>query len=156
MMWESKMPITPNGIEPIGCMYMSTPAARTIATGGTLEKCNGTVTEVTTSENMSVTTTGGGRITYTGAATIYMRIVVAYSLSVDQNNRDVAVGLGKNGTLIACSEITDYVTTANVQSSGCISCIVEFAQNDYIEFFVTSDTNGDDVTVEKMNFSVGG
>ena len=80
-------------------------------------------------------------------------ITVALSFT-GTNNDDISFRLAKNGTNIASTQISRTVNgTGNYASIG-MQDIISLDTNDYIELFVTNDTNTNNVTVKDLNFII--
>ena len=77
---------------------------------------------------------------------------ISGSLSVDGTNRNVEIGIIKNGT---GSFITSQKIRASVSGQPYIFSFMAYVDDietgDYYEIFVTSSSNGDEVTIENIN-----
>lgn len=130
-----------------GIMYISSSAETTISVAGTAVKAAGTTASANASSDVTVATTN--RMTYTAAPTIEVIIEVAASLSCAGTNKDVAISIAKNGTVIAHSVIERGAGSANAKGAYPVLAFAELAQNDYIEVWVQNDDSTDNVTLHK-------
>jgi hypothetical protein len=101
-----------------------------------------------------MTGTTGGRLTYTGTTTQYMRVNAALSLDpISGANQDLQVYLAKNGTVIAGSRIETIVTHLAHQAVP-LTWQLQMAANDYIEIFVQNLTATNNITVSRVVLSI--
>lgn len=112
-------------------------------------KAGGTTTE--NSGNSKFTHTSN-RLTYTGAFSNSFQINVNANVRTGSPTQVISIGIAKNGTILAESEMTIRTDIANQEYPGSTSCQLEMITNDYFEVFVknTSSTN---VRVSDLNVS---
>jgi len=133
-----------------GEYYISTASATTIAAINTFVKVAGTTTVGTVSNF----THSSNRLTYAGTAT--RKFLVAASISFHgTSGNDYKFAIYKNtSTFITSSSIVASATgTGNLVHALC-QCIVELANTDFIEVFVTNTDATNNATVDWMNVSV--
>lgn len=124
-------------------MYISTPGTIAITTGGTFEKLLGGAIAYTGThlEGFSHAT---GRLTRIGETKDFL-ISGAFTIESGENTQNVCLRIAKNGTTIEPTDMQADFSVQNSHRNAPLVWIVELAENDYIEIYVTSDTNGDDV-----------
>ena len=140
-----------DALSSFGFLYVSTPAATSITTGGTFVKAAGTTTAGTLRDFTHV----DNRLTYIGAEARVFSIDVAVSM-ISSNNIITHWRIAKNGTTIAASEQQRLVGTgADVGNAG-VQAEAELSTGDYIELFCTSDTGEDakSITAQRMTLTV--
>ena len=142
-----------------GGMYLSATAATTIAVAGTFVKAAGTTT-ITPGASSSITMPANNRITYDAAAvglpTRHFVIDVDVSMTAAGNNKDVRIAIAKNGTVLTGSDIERRVGTGSDKGAMSTGFNVEMASTDFIEVFITNDTDTVSLTLTKMAVSVSG
>jgi len=124
--------------------------ATTITSSGTYYKVAGT----TTANTLYLFTHTDNRLTYTGTPTHFFRIM-ASPISMISAGTNVVVSLkfAKNGTVIGYPSTRKINTGSDVGSASC-HFGVSLATNDYIELFITNETNTSTVTVEDLFISI--
>lgn len=112
-------------------------------------KADGTTTA--NSGNSKFTHTSN-RLTYTGAFSNSFQINVNSNVRTGSPSQVISIGIAKNGTILAESEMTIRTDISNQEYPGSTSCQLEMTTNDYFEVFVknTSSTN---VRVSDLNVS---
>ena len=124
--------------------------ATTIAVSGTYYKVLGT----TTANALSSFTHASNRLTYTGATTRYFKISASpISMISAGTNIRASLKFAKNGTVIGYP-VTRKINTGSDVGACSLSFDVSLATNDYVEIFVTNETNTSSVTVEDLYFSI--
>jgi len=117
----------------------------------------GVITYPSTATKVSVVTVGSGvsglisegtnsRLTYTGTDSVVLNI--SYVISLDQtsgSNRDILVGLYKNGVLLDAQSVSTTQTGLKTTLTGGINDLA--ATNDYYETYVTNLGGSGDVNV---------
>jgi hypothetical protein len=93
------------------------------------------------------------RITWTGATTRIFELSGIVSLQ-SGNNNDIHVAFFKSGNLHPCSE--QSVSTSGIGKSGNIAfqCLIELAQNDFVEVFVKNSTSTTNIVLDTVNVIV--
>jgi len=130
--------------------YMNNNAtATTIAVSGTFYKALGTTTTGEFVEKFDVTTTSNKAV-YKGSLTGFYKITACLTVT-GSSNKEVAIRSAKNGVTSPQSEITS-TTSAGGKAEG-ITCqdIVSLATDDYLEIFITNNTDTSSLTVEDLN-----
>ncbi len=137
-----------------GGMHISSSAATTIAAVDTPTKASGTTTISGTVRHISMP--ANNRLRNDGTATRMFLIEASFSMTTASNNIIVGIGIAKNGTYNANSEIRRKVGTGTDIGAGAISFHVSLAQNDYVEVFVTNRTDGTNITLDYLSVNVIG
>lgn len=135
----------------IGFLSMTNNATATIQTSPTWTKALGTTTA--SSVNSKFTHTDN-RLTYTGAFTNTYLASLNANLYAAHNGQVLSIGLAKNGTIIAESEMTvRYIDGSNPINASC-NIPVSLTANDYIEVFIRNSTSNSNVTVQDMQLMI--
>ena len=125
--------------------------ATTIATQGTAVKVAGTWV-VQTESNFTGNTTG--RLTYTGSTTEVVSANVSITFSHAGGGTDnLAVYIAKNGSVLTASKLTRAVTGSARANVGTFFN-VSMANSDYLEVFVSNDSDTSNITVVDCLFGV--
>ncbi len=112
--------------------------ATTISGAGTAALVAGTWTVGVTSNFLGST---AGRLTYQGTTTRYFSVTCSLSVQPSSgSNKNIAVFVAKNGAAIAESKMYCIVSASGEQSITS-HYFLSLAQNDYIEVFVTNNTD---------------
>ena len=126
--------------------WVSTPAA-TSATDTTLSKINGTVTDLG-SQDFTITTTAGGRATYTGTTTKLFLVQAHVGFQSSLNSVVHYVAIAKQGTGIAASKVGRSSGTGTVQGACSTTQQVSLATNEYIEIFCSVASSTANITMQ--------
>jgi hypothetical protein len=129
-----------------GECYISSISETTIVTAGQYVKVAGT----TTAGTLSNFTHSSNRLTYTGTATRKFFVSVSVSFH-GTNGSDFAFAIGKNNNTITASIVEQTGEGASDLSSVSVQCIVELANSNYIEVFITNINATNSPTVDHMN-----
>ncbi len=132
-----------------GFMYFVNNATATTSPT-TWKKASGTTTEDSQNSKFSHSS---NRLTYTGGFTTTFHIFVNCNV-LSSANQNVSIGLAKNGTIIAQSEMTIRCTTANQPYFAATQYPIIMSANDYVELFVINNTGSANVTVQDMNMFI--
>lgn len=136
-----------------GGAWVSTPGTQTINTGGTFERLNeGAIAY--TGMHLHEFTHSDGRLTYTSAAPISMTANATISVESGEVAQEVQLRLAKNGTTIAGTTMQVEFTAINGNAAVPLLWALEMEQNDYIEVWATSDTNGDDIIINNLTLFI--
>jgi hypothetical protein len=122
-----------------------------------------TVAESNTWYKLNTSTTQGfsrdglvhsnNRITWTGATTRVFKLEGISSLASSNGNK-VHIAFFKNEELWPCSE-SDIVTAgAGAFINVANQCLIQLAQNDFIEVWVKNVTGANNITLDKLNVIV--
>ncbi|MBA7568551.1 hypothetical protein ES708_10280 [subsurface metagenome] len=136
-----------------GFMYISTAGTIAVTTGGTFEKAIGG-TIAYTPGYLHNFLHSAGTLTYKGGAVGHFIVTTFVSIESGENAQVVKIRLAKNGTSIAGTEMTRDFTAQNRNSVLGTTWTLDLEPDDYVELFVTSDTNGDDVVFNNLTFNV--
>lgn len=132
-----------------GSLYISTPVA-TLSVGATPVKAAGTTTALRT-DNFTHAT---GRLTYVGTVPKTFQATAAISAKSSIGNVVLSMYFAKNGTVVAASEITRKIGTANDVGAAALVCTAACIQNDYIEIFISVTGASPNITLDQMILSV--
>ena len=95
-------------------------------------------------------TTYNNKAIYEGALIGFYKVSVVASMS-SGNNLVLGLAIAKNGE-ISTSSISSSTTSGNGKSENIVSHdVVELDVDDYIEVFVSNNTNTNDITVQDLN-----
>ncbi len=128
-----------------GLMFISTPGTFAITTGGTFEKLIGGAIDYSSDHLEDFNETTNGRLTYTGTLTKHFTVAVYSSIESGENTQEIEIRIAEGGSPIFGSEQEQTYSVINNHNTIPTGYIVELATNEYIEVFITSDTNGDNV-----------
>lgn len=140
-------------VNPYGCMYVSSAAATTIAVAGTFVKAAGTTTLALGSD---FDMPADNRIRYTGVPT--RRFIVQAGISMTTAGTNVVLGMkfAKNGVVDDITEMQRKVGTGSDIGAATPLGMFSLATNDYLEMWVTNETNTSAVTLDLMNITIIG
>ena len=132
--------------------YTNNTVQNPIATQNVFEKILGTTTASTINQKFSHT---NNRLTYTGGLARSFKVTAAISAnSVVTNSVIIKTRVAKNGITIAESE-SQATTSASARNENFFSqAIVELNTNDFIEVFITNESNANNLLVTELNFIV--
>jgi hypothetical protein len=133
-----------------GSNYVSTAAANTIGTQSVLEIALGTWT-LETSPTAYLFSTGGvadERLIYDGVNTTKVLVHAIASIGSATGSETISIGIGKNGTLIANTEVHAATHAITVPTNIMTSTVVEMATSDYVQLFVGNESSSGNITVE--------
>lgn len=130
-----------------GLMNISTGGTFTITTGGAYEKMIGGAIDYGSDHLEDFNETTNGRLTYTGTLTKHFLVTVNVSIEAGENAQFIGIRIAESGTSIAMSEQVQDFDILNSHNSIPVSYIVELATNEYVEIFITSDQDGDNIIV---------
>lgn len=128
-----------------GSLYVSTAAETTVSVAGTYVKAAGTTTSVNLHR---VTMPANNRLTYTGTPDIHAHIACSLSMTSINNNVTVGVGLAKNGTVLEHSKLNRRVGTGTDVGSTALHADAMMSTNDYLEIFISNETNTGNLQIE--------
>ena len=134
-------------------MYFSSSAETTIAVAGTYVLAAGTTTSIKLS---NFTMPQDNRLTYTGAADVYAEISASISMTCASNSKIVGMKIAKNGTVIDSTEIHRKISTGADIGAAYVQGDVQLATNDYIELFISNETDTANATIDFCNLRVKG
>lgn len=130
--------------------YMTNNATATTLTVSTPTKALGTTTANPINERFSHTS---NRATYTGAVTRVFEVEAWAALS-STSNKILRLYIAKNGTEITTS-YAEGVSNAGGKAEGLVTAsVVELATDDYVEVFVSNESNGSSITDINLNVIV--
>jgi hypothetical protein len=136
-----------------GFMYMINNGTDTTIGGGNVNvwvKAQGTTTADTANSKFNH---ASNRLTYTGAFNTSFLVTVNTAVRSGNSNQNISIGIAKNGTILANSEMTIRTATANQEHPGSTQYVIDLVANDYLELFVKNSQSAD-VRVSDLNFSV--
>lgn len=133
--------------------YVSTPGTQTIGTGGTFERLNeGTIAY--TGDHLHEFTHDDGRLTYISPTEISMTVAATVSVESGETAQIIQFRIAKNGATIAGTNMPVEFTAVNRNAAVPLGWLLDMAQNDYIEVWCTSNTNGDDVIINNLTMNI--
>ena len=107
----------------------------------------------TTAGSISKFTHTSNRLTYTGAFNQSFTIHVNASVRSAVSNQVISIGVAKNGTILAESEMTIRTSTSNQEHPGSTLAVIDMVATDYVELFV-KNTASTDVRVSDLNMNI--
>ena len=108
----------------------------------------------TTSGSLSkFTMPSNNRLTYNGAFNQSFMVHVNASVRSSGTNQVISIGVAKNGTILAETEMTIRTSTANQEHPGSTLAVIDMVATDYIELFV-KNTGPTDVRVSDFNMNI--
>jgi len=132
----------------LGSLYISSPAGKAI-TAGVPAIIGGTTTAI---KNKNFTHTNQ-RLTYTGTVPKTFQATATISAKSSLGNIILSIFLAKNGVVVAESEMTRKLATANDVGSAAILCVDDCVTDDYVEVWV--DVSSDStITFDKMVLTI--
>jgi hypothetical protein len=93
------------------------------------------------------------RITWTGTTTRVFKLEGIVSVESGNNNQ-VHVAFFKNDTLHPCSEQEVTTSGSGRASNVAFQCLIQLAQNDYIEVWTKNATGATNITLNNVNVIV--
>lgn len=133
--------------------YLSASADTTITTAGTYYPILGTFTN-NPLEGFAAATAFPPGIKYVEAETEYFKILWAASISADSASTTVSFGVKKNNVLETGSLMSTLCKTAGELYAISGIYVVELATNDEVQLVVTTDGNGDVITVDNYTTAI--
>lgn len=107
----------------------------------------------TANANNSKFTHASNQLTYTGAFATSFQVSVNCNVRSGSPSQVISVGVAKNGTILAESEMTIRTDIANQEYPGSTAAQVDLTTNDYIEIFVKT-TSSSNLRIADLNVSV--
>jgi N-acetylneuraminic acid mutarotase len=128
----------------------SSQSVTTVAQSNTWYKLNTTTTEGFKRNGL---VHSNNRVTYIGSETKVFKLEGIASLASNNGNK-VHIAFFKNEELWPCSE-SDIVTAgAGAFINVANQCLIQLAQNDFIEVWVKNATGANNITMDKLNVIV--
>ena len=131
--------------------YLASPANTTITTAGTYYPIAGTFTNAPIEDFTAVATPA---IRYDGAKTQYFEIDWHASGYGDSNGQTIHIGIKKNGVLCTGGVMGTFLKFLGEEQALSGTCVIELATNETIQLVITSDTNGDVITMEHFTTTI--
>lgn len=113
-------------------------------------KADGTTTA---NANNSKYTHTSNRLTYTGAFSTAFQVSVNCNVRSGSPSQVISIGVAKNGTILAESEMTIRTDISNQEYPGSTAAQVDLTTNDYIEIFV-KNTSTSSLRIADLNVSI--
>lgn len=129
----------------VGAIYFSTPVETIISTISTKTLALGTTTATTPLHDIDMPQ--NNRIQYIGVPTRHFIIDVALSTIAAGNNKTLEYQLFKNGIALPETLMTRAHGTGVDHGALPITTNVHLAQDDYIELFVSNETDDTNLTI---------
>jgi hypothetical protein len=134
------------------CLHMETASATTISVIGTAVKAAGTTAEVSSSSNLTVSTSN--RITYTGKKTRVFKVDAVVSMTISGSTDIVSLFFALNGVIMTPSEQQRKVGTGSDIGNAGITCMPTLNKDDYIEVWTTNNDATGTVTLDYVNMNI--
>jgi hypothetical protein len=128
----------------------SSQSVTTVAQSNTWYKLNTTTTEGFKRNGL---VHGNNRVTYTGETTRVFKLEGIVSVESGNNNQ-IHVAFFKNDNLHPCSEQEVTTSGSGRASNVAFQCLIELAQNDYIEVWTKNATGATNITLGNINVIV--
>jgi hypothetical protein len=128
----------------------SSQSVTTVAQSNTWYKLNTTTTEGFKRNGL---VHSNNRVTYTGETTQVFKLEGIVSVESGNNNQ-VHVAFFKNDNLHPCSEQEVTTSGSGRASNVAFQCLIELAQNDYIEVWTKNATGATNITLGNINVIV--
>jgi hypothetical protein len=93
-----------------------------------------------------------GRLRYTGVPNRHMHIAVTTSFTCANNNKVIGLKIAKNGTVLDDTIARRKVSTGADIGSTALHGDVMLSTNDYLELFLTNETDSTNATIENVYF----
>lgn len=139
---------------PHGSFSRLVAAATTIGTAGVYVKAAGTTSVGPNMKDFTMPV--DGRLTYIGAPDRHFHVVVSASFTVANNNKVIGLKVAKNGTPLDPSIQRRKVATGADIGSTAVHADVILSTNDYLELYVTNETDTVSPTIDELYFFVMG
>lgn len=133
--------------------YLTEPTGTTITTAGTFYPIGGSFTNAPV-EGFGVAITYTPGIKYTETLTQFFEIDWHTSVSASVNTTTVTLAISKNGTLIPGSDMLHLCKNSDQTYNLSGTCVVELAEGDEIQLIVTSNGDGDVLTIHKYTTTI--
>ena len=133
--------------------YLSAEANTTITTAGTYEAIAGTFTN-TVIESFSAATVVTPGIKYDGSLTQHLETDWHATIAADSNSVTVTMAVFKNGAMNPGSAMEILCKTAGESYSLSGTCVCEMETDDEMQLVVTSDNDGDVITVKEYTTTI--
>jgi hypothetical protein len=136
-----------------GFMYMVNNATDTTIGGGNVNvwvKALGTTTADSANSKFNH---ASNRLTYTGAFNQSFLVTANTAVRSSSANQNISIGIAKNGTILANSEMTIRTATANQEHPGSTQYQIDLITNDYVELFI-KNSQSPDIRLSDLNFSI--
>jgi hypothetical protein len=128
----------------------SSQSVTTVAQSNTWYKLNTTTTEGFKRNGL---VHSNNRVTYTGETTRVFKLEGIVSVESGNNNQ-IHVAFFKNDNLHPCSEQEVTTSGSGRASNVAFQCLIELAQNDYIEVWTKNATGATNITLGNINVIV--
>ena len=138
-----------------GFYYISTSTVTTISTASTPIKLASTTTSFTRAKSL-MSTSGNNKLVYDGSANTAVKIDVhaTFDMVGTGSGEKVSFYAYKNGSNIAGSQ--QSVVENGGLTSISLSAFTTLNKNDYVEIYISNDTNTTNITVENMSVFIRG
>lgn len=107
----------------------------------------------TANANNSKYTHASNQLTYTGAFSTAFQVSVNCNVRSGSPSQVISIGVAKNGTILAESEMTIRTDISNQEYPGSTAAQVDLTTNDYIEIFV-KNTSTSSLRIADLNVSI--
>lgn len=135
------------GDHSFGAIYFSSATATSVATINVPIKAAGTTTAIDTT-NFSINLLSN-RLKYTGTKPRIFTATFTGSTTGESNTKLITMSIAKNGTVITSSKVSRTIATAANYTEISLQAVVSLTTNDYVEVFITNETDATDVTIQQ-------
>ena len=139
-----------------GTVYVSTPIETVIATVSVPVKALGTTTLESTPAAKNFDMPVSNRLRYIGTAARAVNVQIAASMTTAASNKEVALHVAKNGAVIVSSFMERKTGTSSDKGSAPTFANVDMSNGDYVELFVSNETDNTNLTIERMTMIANG
>jgi len=136
-------------------MHLTTAAATTITVAGTYYKASGTTTALNLDPDFTMP--ASNRLQYNGAATVHVHVAVTLA-TTGGNSKVLAARVAYNGDATGADAVGSQSTQKTGTGADVVSTALHFdsmmSAGDYLELWVTNETDTTAMTVEDMYFFI--
>jgi hypothetical protein len=93
-----------------------------------------------------------GRLRFIGVSPRHLHVAVTVSMTSSGPNNVIGLKIAKNGVLLDDSVALRFLGTGSDIGSTALHADISGVENDYLELFVTNETDTDSVTIEELYF----
>lgn len=133
---------------------LSSSALTNIATQSVYQNIEGTTVLSTTPAAVDWSMPANTRLRYDGVATRLVKVSCNLCVTSAGANKSFRFRLAKNGTTQADTEARQFLAVASQEENVSMTGIFEVVTNDYIEAFVSNETDTTDITAVNLSIDV--
>jgi len=136
-----------------GALYLTTPALTAVATVNVFVLAAGTTAQDTSMLPQEFTPSAAGRLTYTGAKDICVKVQADLTFEGDIDAKVHAIQLALNGTVIAATNQETFFVLDDQSQQITTHGLIDLEKDDYLEVWVTTRTDDSDCTVRDLHLT---